>query len=103
MPSAVHSRIPDAAEVAALDAQQVVQMLRSQAATNEVLRNQIEALRAQLEWFKRQVFGQKSERYPVQPDAQQLHLGEHLGELMSATEPAPQAEQDVPAHKRRRA
>lgn len=95
MPSAVLSRIPDAAELAALDAQQVVQLLRSQAA-------QIEALRAQLEWFKRQVFGQKSERYPVQPDAQQMHLGEYLGEAMPATEPAPQAEQDVPAHKRRR-
>lgn len=92
MSSVVHSRIPDAAEVAALDAQQVVQLLRSQAA-------QIEALRAQLEWFKRQVFGQKSERYPVQPDAQQMHLGE----MMPATEPAPQVEQDVPVHKRRRA
>jgi transposase len=95
MSSAVLSRIPDAAEVAALDAQQVVQLLRSQAA-------QIEALRAQIEWFRRQIFGQKSERYPVQPDAQQMHLGEYLGEPMPATEPAPQAEQDVPAHKRRR-
>lgn len=102
MSSAVLSRIPDAAEVAALDAQQVVQLLRSQAAANDMLRNQVEALRAQIEWFKRQVFGQKSERYPVQPDAQQMHLGEHLGELMPTTEPAPQAEQDVPAHKRRR-
>jgi transposase len=100
--SAVLSRIPDAAEVATLDAQQVMQLLRSQAAANEVLRNQIEALRAQVERFKRQVFGQKSERYPVQPDAQQMHLGEYLGELMPATEPAPQAEQEVPAHKRRR-
>jgi transposase len=99
MSSAVLSRIPDAAEVATLDAQQVVHLLRSQAAANDMLRNQVEALRAQIEWFKRQVFGQKSERYPVQPDAQQMHLGE----MMPTTEPAPQAEQDVPAHKRRRA
>lgn len=91
MSSAVVNRIPDAAEVAALDAQQVVQLLRSQAA-------QIEALRAQIEWFKRQVFGQKSERYPVLPDAQQMHLGE----LMPTVPAAPAAEQDVPAHKRRR-
>jgi transposase len=95
MSSAVLSRIPEAAEVAALDAQQVVQLLRSQAA-------QIEALRAQIEWFKRQVFGRKSERYPVQPDAQQMHLGECLAEMVPATQPAPQAEQEVPAHKRRR-
>ena len=95
MSRAVLSRIPDAAEVAALDAQQVVQLLRSQAA-------QIEALSAQLEWFKRQVFGQKSERYPVQPDAQQMHLGEYLGEMTPAAAAEPQAEQDVPAHKRRR-
>jgi hypothetical protein len=39
MSSTVLSRNPDAAEVAALDTQQVVQLLRSQAA-------QIEALRA---------------------------------------------------------
>jgi len=95
MSSAVLSRIPDAAEVAAMDAQQVLQLLRSQAA-------QIEALRAQIEWFKRQVFGQKSERYPVQPDAQQMHLGEYLGEMTPAAAAEPQAEQDVPAHKRRR-
>jgi transposase len=92
MSSAVLSRIPDAAEVAALDAQQVVQMLRSQAA-------QIEALRAQIEWFKRQIFGQKSERYPVQPDAQQMHLGA----LMPAVPTEPEVEQQVPAHKRRKA
>lgn len=75
MPSAALSRIPDAVEVAALDAQQVVQLLRSQAAVNEVLRNQIEALRAQIEWFKRQVFGQESER-PQRP--QRYCLGSAL-------------------------
>ena len=64
MSCAVLTRIPDAAEVAALDPHRVVQMLRSQA-------EQIEALRAQLDWFKRQLFGQKSERYAAQPDAQQ--------------------------------
>lgn len=104
MSNAVLTRMPDAAELAGMDMQHVAQLLRSQAAANEVLRNQIEALRAQIEWFRRQIFGQKSERYPVQPDAQQMHLGEYLGELMPpATEPAPAAEQDVPAHKRRRA
>jgi len=92
MSNAVLTRIPDAAEVAGMDVQHVAQLLRSQA-------SQIEALRAQVEWFKRQVFGQKSERYAPQPDAQQMHLGE----LMPAVAAVPAAEQDVPAHKRRRA
>lgn len=87
------TRNPDAAELAALGLPPVVQQLvRAQAA-------QIEALRAQIEWFKRQLFGQKSERYAPQPDAQQMHLGE----LMAAVPAAPEAQQDVPAHKRRKA
>ena len=92
MSDAVLTRMPDAAEVAGMDAQQVAQLLRSQAA-------QIEALRAQIEWLKRQIFGHKSERYAPQPDAQQMHLGE----LMPVAAAAPEAEQSVPAHKRRRA
>ena len=84
--------MPDAAELAAMDMQDVAQLLRSQAA-------QIEVLRAQIEWFRRQIFGHKSERYAPLPDAQQLHLGE----LMPVVAAAPEAEQKVPAHKRRKA
>jgi transposase len=91
MSNAVLTRMPDAAEVAAMDAQHVAQLLHAQAA-------QIEALRAQIEWFRRQIFGQKSERYAPQPDAQQMHLGE----LMPVAAPAAEAEHDVPAHKRRK-
>lgn len=64
MSNAVLTRMPDAAELAAMDMQHVAQLLRSQA--------------AQIEWFKRQIFGQKSERYAPQPDAQPLHLGEMM-------------------------
>ena len=91
MSSASLTRLPDAAELQGMDAQQVVQLLRSQAA-------HIEALRAQIEWFKRQLFGQKSERYVPQPDGLQMHLGE----FMPVAPAAPQAEQEVPAHKRRK-
>ena len=91
MSSATLSRLPDAAELQGMDVEQVVQLLRSQAA-------QIEALRAQVEWFKRQLFGQKSERYAPQPDGQQMHLGE----FMPVTPAAPEAEHEVPAHKRRK-
>jgi len=91
MSNATTTRVPNAAELAGMDARKVAQLVHSQAA-------QIEALRAQLEWFKRQVFGQKSERYAPQPDAQQMHLGD----LMPAVTAAPEAEQEVPAHKRRK-
>lgn len=91
MSNAVLTRMPDAAELAGMDMQHVAQLLRSQAA-------QIEALRAQIEWFKRQLFGHKSERYAPLPDALQMHLGE----LMPVEPAAPEAEQDVPAHKRRK-
>ncbi len=91
MPSATLTRLPEAAQMAGVPSA-VQQQLRAQAA-------QIEALQAQLEWFKRQLFGKKSERYAPEPDAQQMHLGE----LMEQPEqlPAP-LEQEVPAHKRRK-
>lgn len=92
MSSATTTRLPDAAELAGMDVRKVVQLVHSQAA-------QIEALRAQIEWFKRQVFGQKSERYAPQPDTQQMHLGE----LMAVVPPAPEATQEVPGHTRRKA
>jgi len=89
----IPARIPDAAELAAMDMQHVAQLLRSQAA-------QIQALHAQIEWFKRQIFGQKSERYAAQPDAQQLHLGEMLAVLAPEVEDAAAT---VAEHKRRKA
>jgi transposase len=92
MSNAVLTRMPDAAELAGMDMQHVAQLLRSQAA-------QIEVLSAQIEWFRRQIFGQKSERYAPLPDAQQMHLGE----LMPVQPATPPAEQDVPAHTRRKA
>jgi len=38
----------------------------------------IAALTHQIDWFRRQVFGQKSERFAPEPDPAQLHLGEVL-------------------------
>jgi transposase len=52
---------PSAAELAAV--------VRSQA-------EKIAALEHQLEWFRRQIFGQKSERFACEPDPSQMHLGE---------------------------
>jgi len=86
------ARTPDAAEVAAMQPQRLVQMLRAQAST-------IESLRAQIEWFRKQIFGAKSERYAPQPDGVQMHLGEVLP--APALPEAPTRE--VPAHQRRSA
>lgn len=88
-------RVPDAIAVAALGPAKIAQMLQSQAA-------QIEELKRQIEWFKRQIFGNKRERFVPQVDAQQMHLGQLLGDL---AQPGDQSEttQIVPAHKRRRA
>jgi hypothetical protein len=43
------------------------------------LEAQIAALTHQLEWFKRQLFGEKSERRHLQVPPEQMSLGEGLG------------------------
>lgn len=83
---------PNEAELARSSPQQLVQMLRSRDAT-------IESLRAQLEWFKRQIFGAKTERYAVQPEGAQMHLGE----MLPAPPGAPEAVREVKPHQRRAA
>lgn len=60
-------------------------------------REQIAALTQQIEWFKRQIFGQKSERFVPEVNPQQLHLGEAL----PLPEAMAQERQSVPAHTRR--
>ena len=74
--------------------QHIAQMLQSKAAT-------IAMLEHQLEWFKRQLFGKKSERFVPEPDPQQMHLGQALGDLAAAAQP-PLAGTTVPAHQRRK-
>ena len=61
------------------------------------LQAQIAALTHQLEWFKRQLFGEKSERRHGDVPPEQMSLGEGLG----APQPDPQPTQPVAAHRRR--
>lgn len=96
MSRAIDHRVPDAAQVAALGAEWVARMLYAQAEA-------IEELKRQLDWFKRQLFGRKSERFAREPDPQQMHLGQVLGEALAVPEAAREDEQLVPAHKRRKA
>jgi len=80
-------------------------MLRSQALAIESLQRDNDELKRQVAWFKRQMFGCKSERVMPEPDAQQMHLGQILGEEMAApacAEDRPAGKQSVPAHQRRK-
>lgn len=85
-------------EMASLSVPQLVVLLQSQAAANRALQQQVDALRHQLDWFKRQLFGQKSERLAPLPDPTQMHLGEMMP--LPATPVAP-PQHSVPAHMRR--
>ncbi len=76
--------------MASLSTQQMVDLLQSQQVT-------IEALKHQLDWFKRQVFGQKSERVITEVNTQQLSLGQVLPIPEMRDEPR----RTVPAHTRR--
>jgi transposase len=95
MSRAIPQRVPNAAEVAALGADRIVQMLREQAEA-------IDELKRQVEWFKRQLFGRKSERVVPAADPQQMHLGQVLGEDLPATDAAPAQGTQVPGHTRRK-
>jgi transposase len=91
MSMASPTRVPSAAEVAALEAADIETIWRGYAQT-------IDGLKAQLDWFNRQLFGRKSERFAPQPDPTQMHLGE----LMPLVPPQAPHEHKVPAHTRRK-
>jgi len=74
--------------------QHVAQLLQSKAAT-------IVTLQHQLDWFKRQLFGKKSERFAPEPDPQQMHLGQMLDDVLALPEQV-EAGSTVPAHTRRK-
>ena len=97
MHSAPLSRSPDLTKVAHLSTPQLTALVRSQAQTITTLGEQVAGLKHQLDWFKRQVFGNKSERFAPELDPTQLHLGEALP--VPAT--LPESRKNVPAHTRR--
>ena len=85
------------AKVAQLGATKLAELVQSQAQTITSLGEQIAALKHQLEWFKRQVFGHKSERFAPEPNPTQLHLGE----VLPVPGTLPESRKQVPAHTRR--
>ena len=97
MHSAPFSYASETAKVAYLSTTQLTELVHSQAQTITTLGGQVAALKHQLEWFKRQVFGHKSERFAPEPDPTQMHLGE----VFAVPAVLPEIRKTVPAHTRR--
>src|SRR5580700_1722297 len=85
-------------DIASLSMAQAIALLQSRDATIGALQQKMGALEHQLDWFKRQLFGQKSERFAPLPDPTQMYLGE-LAALPDT--PAPGKDKVVRPHTRR--
>ena len=80
-----------------MSAAQLTALVRSQAQTITTQDERIAALTHQLDWFRRQIFGQKSERFAPAPDPSQMHLGEVFPVPAQPLEKI----RSIPAHARR--
>jgi transposase len=65
--------------------------------SNQELINRVEALEAQVKWFQKQIFGQKSERRVFEPSPEQMFLGEQFQKETGEAET-----QVVQAHERKK-
>jgi len=81
-------------QAATMDRKEIVALL----VANQQLVARNEELSRQVEWFKQQLFGSKSERRAIDPEGRQLWLGEAQGERRPTAEPAV----TVAEHQRRR-
>jgi transposase len=93
MNSTTANRVPSLDEAALFSPRQVVDLAGS-------LSREIAVLKQQLDWFKRQLFGQKSERRIISGSGGQMSLGETIDAEQTVTPPAP-TEHPVAAHTRR--
>jgi transposase len=82
---------------AALSQAEIVALLRQ----NEALAHQAAELQRQVEWFKRQLFGRKSERRLREPDARQLPLAGLLPGGENPVDVPPPPTETVKAYQRR--
>ena len=83
MSSAPSAPLPSLAEAADLTPEQVLDLLRAQA----LLQQQVDILKQQLDWFRRQLFGHKSEKRWLEPPGSQLSLGEAVDVAHTGTPP----------------
>ena len=93
--AAEHSSNPP--NMALMSATQLGLLVQAQATTISMQGQQIAALHHQLDWFRRQLFGQKSERFAPEPDPSQMHLGE----LCPIPATPIEERKGIPAHTRR--
>lgn len=93
MNSTTTNRVPSLDEAASWSPRQVVDLVGT-------LSREIETLKHQLDWFKRHVFGQKSERRIIDGADGQMSLGEALTQEQGVAPPA-LGERPVAAHTRR--
>jgi transposase len=84
-------------QAATLRPDEIVALLESQ----RELREQNAALQRQVEWFKRQLFGRKSERRVREPDPQQLSLSGLLTPPVPPADRPPPLTETVKAYQRR--
>jgi transposase len=83
MPAPRSAPVPTLAEAAQWAPERVVALAQA----HEDLQRQVQTIQHQLEWFRRQLFGQKSEKRLVPPDPAQMYLGEL---------PIPESQPDTP-------
>lgn len=83
MPAPHSAPVPTLAEAAQWAPERVVELAQA----HEDLQRQVQTIQHQLEWFRRQLFGQKSEKRLVAPDPAQMYLGEL---------PIPESQPDTP-------
>lgn len=97
MSSMIERGVLNVEQAARFTPEQIVELSRSTVA----LREELARLQHQLEWFKRQLFGKKSERRILDAASSgQMSLGEALNQEQTTQAPAP-AERRVQAHTRR--
>ena len=100
MHNAASTPTSETANTASLSVPQLVALVHSKTAVVDKLQHKITTLEHQLDWFRRQLFGQKSERFAPQPDPTQMYLGEMMALPDS---PAQDKRRVVPEHTRRTA
>ena len=93
MNSTTTARVLSLEEAAAFAPEQVVGLSRELA----VAQQQVDVFKHQLEWFKRQLFGHKSERRLIESEGVQLNLGEVIDQGQAQ---APQKQHVIAAHTR---
>jgi transposase len=96
MQNAASKHASNTAKVALMGAE-FATLLRSKDAQIATLGEQIAALEHQIDWFRRQLFGQKSERFAPEPDPAQMHLGQVFPVPAQPLEKL----KSIPAHTRR--